>query len=343
MKIFLLLFLIIQVHAAPVEGLSPELSFVDGCKVTANSFRDTKVFPGNRCIFLPDGSFLSASNDTVRLFSPTNSVVWAHKDLWLHHQMNLSADGTRILLLGSEIIALDGKKVRGDIFIILDLKTGKVLHQSSSRSLLIQKNLAVQAMRSNQSKINLNLEMEITHFNSMYEIPAITGKNVPAYIKAGNIIVNSKKDTGFLILSPDLQTVLHHGTFPMAVRSYTHDVQVTPEGNYLIFNNLSMNSTEEHPYSEINEVNPGNMKVMFTIKAEPGPFFFSLFCGGIQKLNERYYFISHNYAGVFFYDKKLKKITMSGDFLTRTEGGVTPTQQVKLLNVSSFLLNHQSN
>lgn len=340
MNILVCLFFITTLYAS-VDGISENLSFLNGCKISNLKSEDVKAFPGNRCVFLSDGSFVSSSDKALRYLSKNQEVIWEISNLWFHHQLNLSADGQRLLVLGSEITDFKGKKVRSDVFQVIDVKSGREISRTTFVELMKQLKKEPKSSPSPGAKKNVGTEEEISHFNSFYEIPEISPKfKVPSYLKKGKFIINSKKNVGFFILTQDLQTVLHSAVFPQSVANYTHDAQVTDKGTYLVFNNLSKASTPAAPFSEINEIDPNNMKSVLTIRSNPGQFFFSIWCGGVQKLNDRYLFISHNYAGVFLYDMKLSKITYSGDSLMRTPEGMLPTQQVKLGDVTEFLKHH---
>jgi hypothetical protein len=204
------------------------LQLQKNCQIFSLKGEALRIVPGDLCLFLDDGSFVSSTDRYLRFFSKSDEVVWEHRGHF-HHQMNFSEDRKRILALSS---AFEGT-IRQDKFLILDFK-GRVLHTLTTDSLLQQAGLP--GLEGFFFIPSWKSEKETSHFNSIYEIPPLVASNLPSYLKEGNVIVNSL-DLGFFILSPDLQTVLYHARFPNSFAHRVHDVQVTQDGHFIYFNN----------------------------------------------------------------------------------------------------------
>jgi hypothetical protein len=176
---------------------------------------------------------------------------------------------------------------------------------------------------------------ELTHFNSFYEIPKITAKGVPSYIKEGNYIVNGYT-MGFFILSPDLKEILHHQKLSNSTGHKVHDVQVLPNGNYLYFNNIDARSTELNRFSSVQEIDQKG-RIVFEFPKTRGPLFFSLHMGGVQVLDNDHWLISHAILGSYIYNKKSQKI-ISNIYQTHYEfHRFLSAQQTKVQDLSPYL------
>lgn len=303
----------------------------NGCTLYHGKFQKI-TFPGFFCLFLDDGSFISATDKHIRRFSPSKEVLWEIPGHF-HHQVNISPDKKRILALSSDVIVRFGKKVRDDAFMILDLD-GKVLHRQNGFE---------HVRKLNQGSLNwanphivraAGTDIESTHFNSIYEIPP-NSSTLP-YLQAGNVIVNSSA-LGIYILSPDLKKVLRHEKFEFSYYHQVHDVQVTAEGEYFLFNNLA-NKRGEILYSAIQKYDPVTRQLTINFTAEPKGMFYSPACGAVQEIGDIIFF-SHLVTGGYYFSKKKNEIIATAP---GTNGNVLlmePVQQLKLIEVDKFLKN----
>lgn len=302
-----------------------------------NYLRERKVFPGARCLFLEDGSLISSSDHSITLISPAHKVVWDKPGIY-HHQINLSSDGKRILTLKSEVVERDGKKVRDDVFEVLDM-SGRVLF--TRRAVDVITEAGEKLVRESASPIlrDLKADEESGHFNSIYEIPENRlSKSAPA-LAAGNIIVNSLW-VGYFILTPDLKKVLHHRKLTTSYTHEVHDVQVTKDGRILLFNNFRVSPGEKIvPHSAIQTYDLDG-KLTFDYHAKEKELFYSPTCGSVQDMGE-YFFIGHIVMGGYFYSKAQKKILLAVPGPSGDIRDIRVTQQLKLVNVTSFLKNSQ--
>lgn len=316
--------------------------YISGCRIFTIGGVE-KSFPGDFCVFLDDGRLISASLTSLKMLSPIGEILWEHKGHF-HHQANLSQDKQRLLVLTSEVEKKETNITRQDKFWVLDLN-GKILHEALAAKLIKEAGLENLSWAIKDDKV-LGPGKEISHFNSFYEISDLhPNVKTPLYMKKGNVVINSV-GLGTFVLSPDLQTVIHHQKFPNSFKHSVHDVQVTKNGNFLFFNNIvatkdthTLQKNDHSYYSAINEWDPRTGKVVQAFEATPKEFFLSVFCGGIQQIDEDTWLFSHALNGAFVYSKKQKKLlltTYAGHLL---DSKLSPIQQIKLQDLSSFLKN----
>lgn len=328
-----LLFLILFPIVTYANGQDKVL--VDGCSLFNISGEHLKNFPGDMCIYLDNGDLVSADDDQLRYFTNKQKVKWEIKGIF-HHQMNLSADGDKILTIANTVqTAEDQTKKVFDQLSVISLD-GKVLHSIDSSTMLKQVN--VPSMNDPiEEGIFKNDYKEGSHFNSFYQIPALNkNAKVPSFIKEGNYIANSIR-LGIFVLDSTLTKVLFHWKSPFSEDHSVHDAQITTSGKLLYFNNVAEESTPENRFSTIDEINLNTMKKSLEIKGNPATFFYSYICGGVQDLPGGLILFSHNYAGVFIYDRAKKKIIYSNYLVYFLGRKINPTLDIKAKDLTSFL------
>lgn len=299
-----------------------KFSLVNACYIMDMNGKTLKTFPGILCQFMDDGSYVSATLENVKYVDKNNAVLW-EKPGQFHHQLNLSPDKKRILALSNSPIP--GKKKAQDHLMVLDLK-GNILHEAESLDYLKQ-------LKREDHSYDLT---EITHINSFYEIPEMDASlKLPDYIKAGNYILNDYH-LGAFIVSQDLKKILHFFPMKSSVKNQTHDVQIMSNGKMLYFNNMVKNDAEIS-YSAIYETNLVTNEDHPLFMASPAEMFFSLFCGGAQRLDENHILFSHMMTGTYIYSIKEKKL-LSNIYKTHfIMDRFLPSQQVKAYDVRKFL------
>ncbi len=331
----------LSAFAASIDGVDfNSLQLQKNCQIYSLSGEALQIVPGDLCLFLDDGSFVSSTDRYLRFFSKNDEVIWEHSGHF-HHQMNFSQDRKRILALSS---AFDGT-IRQDRFLILDL-TGKVLHSQTTDSLLHQANLP--ALKNFFSIPSWKSERETSHFNSIYEIPPTQGLDLPSYLKEGNVIVNSL-DLGFFILSPDLQTVLYHARFPNSYEHRVHDVQVTPEGNFIYFNNnvnfgQKTNFIISGPevgnfYSGVYEVKPQTFEIVRWFESNPKEMFYSWVSSNVQRLSRDIWLFTHHLDGVYIYSHATKSMIHALPALHFWQRAPLPLHEIRAGDFRRFLDN----
>lgn len=324
-----------------------DLHLINGCTLYSTSGKQLRLFPGSYCIFFEDGKFLSATESALRLFNKKNEVVWEIPGHF-HHQLNLSSDRKRILTLSSELVETPQGPVRTDVILVISLD-GKVLHRQSGVEIMKQaKQESINFFMANQLAEIFKTKIENTHFNSVYEIPKITNKNVPSYIKEGNIIVNGLV-LGIHILSPDLKTVLFQKKFDTSYNHWVHDVQVKSNGNVIYFNNIDAipgkplypiilsGQNPENYSSSVQELDPLMKKIIFNFSASPKSLFFSWVCGSVQELSSDILLFTHYLNGAYIYSKSKKTTLATVPGTNADYHRIVPSQQVKAQDLTAFL------
>lgn len=339
MVVSILLFLSFLVNGARadlIDDLKSEKVWVqNGCDIYTTS-RTVKKFPGKMCIFLNDGSFISASEMFIRKFSPKNTIVWQIPGMF-HHQINLSHDKTSILALSSEVAVVSGRAERNDVFLKIDLD-GKILARRSAMDLLKSQNLFPLYWDNEKILEIVKAKVETSHFNSIYEVPGNKNAEKAAFLKPGSVIVNSLS-LGIFILSPDFNEVLYKKTFSFSHNHTVHDVQVNPEGEFLLYNNDNLIDSKDRVYhSAIQKYDPLKDVVTFEYTAKEKELFFSPSCGGVQKYDD-YIFFSQMMTGGLLYSLSKKKIVMGIPGVPHDPTEFSPTQQLKLIDPRDFFRN----
>ena len=315
------LFVLLPLHAKTWKNYQ----LINGCHILDSMGKSIKRFPGNFCQFLEDGSYLSANETNLKFQTKNSELIWELPGNY-HHQLNLSHDQKRILVLSYSQSKAKKKLLRQDMFRIISMD-GKIIHEAH----------AVDYLKQINQKNFVFSEEEITHFNSFYEIPPMDSKlKLPNYIKAGNFILNAYK-LGVFIVSPDLKTVLHHRSLSNSKFDQTHDVQILPNGKLIYFNNRAQDEGKSILFSSIDEIDLTQEKLNILFNSEPKQMFFSRHCGGVQYLDNDHILFSHMLAGTYIYSLKEKKILVN---LYRThldQGRFYPVQQIKALDLEKFL------
>lgn len=334
MNILLLIFLV-PFFANATTGLH----LVSECRIYDIEDKLIAEYPGAMCKFLPDGSIVNMTPDGLNLINKDSHVQW-HLPGHFHHQISLSLDGKRILALSSEIVVKDGERMRLDKVMIIDLK-GKVLHQVLSDELLKQAKIERKPLDAGPVLLaQLNLKLENTHFNSFYEIPKLSTKDVPSYIQQGNFIVNGRQD-GIFILSPDLKTLYHHFYLSQSLNHNVHDVQVMENGHYLLFNNILKESYPSLLVSAVQEIDTKTQKVNYEFTGTPKGIFHSFVSGSIQKLDEDRYLLTHPSNGTFLLSKKENRFLRLYKATHYVNNLHFPAHQVKAYDLSQFFKNRK--
>ena len=114
-----------------------------------------------------------------------------------------------------------------------------------------------------------------------------------------------------------------------------HDVQVTPEGNLLFFNN-HVDDGSKKLFSAIQEMNPLTKKVSSLFTARPKEMFYTEGGGGVQRIGDNIFF-SHTLTGGYLYSTETKDIVKL--FPQNREVQSRWIQEIKMIDASGFLKN----
>lgn len=306
---------------------------VNGCRIFTMDGIPVKTFPGDICLFFPDGSFVSASVSKLTKFSLSDQVQWEIERNF-HHQLELDHQQETILAIGNVV----KEKIRYDTFAVINL-SGKILHEVTSDSYFTERKMKPKVLPTSEFiRTRSGADSEAGHFNSFYQIPKlVSAVKHPDYLKTGNFIVNALSD-GVFIISPDLQKVLHHFRISQSHDHQVHDVQVSPSGSYLYFNNRGSEGGPVNRYSAIQLMNPEG-KLLFSYTSEPKEFFYSNACGGVQELDTDRILFSDVLNATYVYSRKARKLerAVTGTHRNREMPWNSLTQRVKAYDLKKFL------
>ena len=335
MYLILILGLLVTANSYAVNFPNSTNYIVNGCRILGPDEVERKILPGERCIFFDNGDFISSTMTTIRYYTSKNEVKWELKGLF-HHQMNLSSDQRRILVLGSvhgstrhdsanlhaqlNIVGIDGQIERS-----LDFSAALEQFRLQSHAII----------NSNRDPVPVN--QQGIHLNSFYEIPAIKdGVKVPSYIQPGNFVINGLVQ-GVFIIDKDLKKIIGHWVSPFSVLHNIHDAQVTAAGKLIYFNNMSAHSRLGNTYSSVDEVDLMSNKRILEVKTNPAGLFYSPHCGGVQVINNDLVLFSHVVAGYHVYSREKKSIIFSSHAPYLRGAQLTAAQQIKQYDLTNFL------
>ncbi len=207
-----------------------------------------------------------------------------------HHQLNLSANGKQVLIIGSEAVLPNIKygRARSDVLFVLS-QNGRVEKRFSlyeNRKQFEQKAWKSAVDRRFPMIWNLvrfkEVKWEITHTNSFYEIQAHSAEKSNPAFKRGNYLVNDASLMMAFVLDSKLKKVLWQKSLRPEAWNMTHDVQVLPTGRLFYYDN----GTKENPQSQLLETDIATGKDVWIHKGQKGEQFFSNRWGGVQRLED---------------------------------------------------------
>ncbi len=206
-----------------------ELHYVSGATIYDKDLHVVKRFAGRCGVFLDDGSFILSHDKKQKMFvtkySAIGSILW-EREYYVHHQMNLSQDKKKLLVISSEDRVEDGKNHKYDKFIILDINTGKALAEKSSFDFFNSGSKAF------SEKLFYKGESPV-HFNSFYDIPENPTENVRPEFNKDNYIINDAFRPYVILVDRSLNIVLEERLFEG--KNSLHDVQVQRDGKVLFY------------------------------------------------------------------------------------------------------------
>jgi hypothetical protein len=227
---------------------------VNGCTIYDFDGNQKRLFPGKFCTFLSDGHFLTVDNNGISLFNQKSERKWLVPGHF-HHQLNMSEDGQRILVMGSELILMSGRQIRVDKFMVIAMD-GKVLHEISATELFKQAKVEPSLWKANPDAVEyLKTDLEISHANSFYEIPLEQRSSL------GRYVINIRND-GIFFLDEDFKSLKEHFKLSSSFTHQVHDVQVLKNGKILLFNNLNAINKKKHLSSSVLELDAKTKKVL---------------------------------------------------------------------------------
>ncbi len=269
-----------------------------GCSLYDTRLKKRRSYPGWTCLFVPDTDLVIASaHNGTSGWRRNGELVW-NQPMVLHHQINPARDGKSVLSLGYEVRTEANVRVRTDTAVHLDLqgRVIKKIHFSEHTEKLFSLHQTHPRRRTlgawnwgSAVPLARQADVEDTHANSIYEIgPNALEASLPSF-RRGNYIVNFYRPPITVILDEQMKEILW--TFsevedvgPQISASGFHDVQVSPNGNLLVYLNYDYGC--QNGRSSLHEINPLTRAREWTFCPKSGPRFFGQAMGGLQLLGD---------------------------------------------------------
>lgn len=333
----------------PVPPPVQQRHYVSEAVIYDENLKTIKKFAGLGAFF-DDGSFVLARHERdwlVTRFSPLGEVQWERK-IYTHHQLNLSPDQKRVLVMSGENRKESGKTHNYDTFYVLDAATGKTLAFKSSYDFLKSGLPAFEHNSYAPDGTFLKSDGACFHFNSFYEIPPNAAEKENPAFERGNFVINDAFRPYLLIIDKTLKRILWTEK-PFAEWAGFHDVQLLADGKFLFYRGgetiTENRQTAVFKYDPITKkseiIFPENLK-------DPSvkPFIgYSESKGSAQQL-ENGYLISHYdsvQGGMVMLTDKTGRLvkTMFNPDRDKISGKPAGIQQVKQYDLNSFLKNNR--
>ncbi len=283
------------------------ITLVNGCILMDMEGNRLKDFPGVLCQYFENGDIISGVDGNILfLFNKDLSPIW-RKELpqkfeGVHHEINITSDST-FLFLSSEIknripykhrplavtsmysgLNFGKDSMRYDVICEMNTK-GDVIFKWSAYDYFYE---LMKVAEKNRNAAYLDtftwFVPELTHFNSLQELPDNPlQKSHPEFAK-GNILVSdiAYKFIGII----DRKTLKFVWSFfQPTMGKGQHAARMLPNGNILFFvNEVHSKTNTGIKYSKVVELNPVTKKYVWEYIATPPESFYSEFDGNVQRL-----------------------------------------------------------
>ena len=222
--------------------------YVIGCMVYNSSFTLLHSYPGTMCAFFPDGSYVryQPKQHEISRINANGEIKWK-RIISAHHQLKISADGKKILTLAKDFHNGAFCRVGYDDFYALDSSNGNVLYRWSGfehRQELLKIAGRLRFFSLNEDGSTKGHDCELSHFNSIDEIPPNPLEKSNSAFKKGNYIVSLNGLPVFAVLDSRMKKLIWISRPSNHFLSY-HDIQMLPSGEILLYRNTQRNSSEE--------------------------------------------------------------------------------------------------
>lgn len=218
-------------------------AYVIGCAIFDAQMVKLKEIAGDQCAFLKNGDVIVHQDEDYKegsgpaeltAFDQNGQVKW-QRPLLVHHTMKISPDEKNLYALSLEKRNYNGQLTKFDKIIALEAATGKILStwnvhsvidelaQEFGRTLPVEKCPPYNKLNKEWGEVT----DEVTHFNSINFMPKGFGE-----IK---VIINTGR--GLVLFFTDDLKLSGKYWIDRDWMANTHDVQVTEEGEILIYKN----------------------------------------------------------------------------------------------------------
>ncbi|MGZ3724294.1 MAG: hypothetical protein ACXWQQ_00750 [Pseudobdellovibrio sp.] len=213
------------------------------------------------CDFANDGKMLIGSwkDSKVILKDKNDQVIWTVEDA-VSHDLRFSPDQNEILYIATEKAVQDGQDLRSDCFVKRDVsgreKARWCLSENLEKLKILGFKFPPHKLESSRNLMNrpdwAGVSAEISHANSIQEIPDNTlAKNNSAFSK-GNYLVNLYTPSmALLVLDREMKQILWSLDFSKVdyngkkANLWTHDNQILPDGRLLNYVNSFADSYDD--------------------------------------------------------------------------------------------------
>lgn len=281
------------------------------------------------CDYAPNGRVLAANpySGNVALLDSKDNVIWSSKE-FIHHDIKFTPDHKHWIGLLSELIEINGQRIRSDCAIKRDINNNSVGEWCLANHIeeLEKLGLKQKAGYVFNNFLGQKFNQELSHANSIYEIPDNPNALKNKAFEKGNYIVNFFGQSHLLaILNHDLTELLWFENLAnfilegIAYRADLHDVQVLPNGNILVFFNQLIPKalaplkpefatlfqinlgmfhfppvTISRDYSQIIEYDPITRKIIWQYSDNPKHNFYSNTNGTVSKFKNSFVYSTTN-------------------------------------------------
>lgn len=267
MRIFLLLSLLWLATPALAEPMN-----VIGCGIFDSSGKEQKAYLGWICAFLPNGKMMIGDGFTLTFYDKDMNVIWA-RDGHTHHMLTYSAADQTVLVISSRIFGPQSR-LRIDVLEVFDIE-GKQLKKFEFTREMSRAFLPM----TYDNFVMPTVKMELTHVGSFYRI----GKNRSGsrFFAEGNYLVNDNFGALY-VFNKELTKVIHTFETNGWNLGMFGDVQVTPAGSLLLYNNG--NPHDPASRASLVEFDPFTKKVLWRYRGETPDFLRGAYEGNVQIL-----------------------------------------------------------
>lgn len=310
LKFFLGFFLIQSVSAHDLGNLH----LIGFCRIHDAKGNALMVFPGRRCLFADDGTFISLGANSLRSFDREGDVTWEFPVSSEYSYFTFSSNSKNLMV----VTALPGKVTKQKLLLYVLSEEGKILHYNELPEMI-------------NSPEELNFQLR--------QIPLTTPDTGPAWLRGGNYIL-SGSHKGLIVLSSDLQKILHVIKIPSAHPEHISGFVFTPDGGHIIIlNRLHIRSTKDVPVSTIEEYDLRTGTRVFQFPEVPHALFYIPAGGSIQLSESGDILANHPMAGLYLISRKDLRIKAFIRDLHFDHSGLRPPDFIRTKNLDSFLRN----
>lgn len=349
LSLFLFLFYSCSHQRSIKSNIYKKYFYQVDCKIYDWEGHLVERFPGGRCSFLKNGSFVSASAWSLDFFDESKALVWSYPK-YFHHMTSVGELEDKVLGISTTEEKLDGEYYRVDVLVIFDIKGNIIAQKKLNKSFFDKWKIKPKVSSTDwvsgmpwYAEKKIKVKKQWSHVNSFYEIPKQVNGGDRVFRK-GNFIINMK-GVGVLIFDSKLEELLYFHSFESSKNHFVHDAQVTKYGTILYFNNRAKNSDCEsiNAYSAVEEQYPSKQayvekrvkkkiiedKIKYRFPPAPNPLFISEFAGGVQLLSDKYILTSTVTQGPYIIDRDTSSIVYSNVRFIVEEGDIFQVKALK--------------